>query len=228
MISARKGWNAIVPSIWGLNDETQAFRREVGRVTARIPAGAAVMQPAVTAALTRALFEEWAERGYAALSLENVAKRAGVGKAALYRRWRSKGDMAGECLAAVGITITEVEDTGSLKGDIRALLFSIRRVLRHPLVRRILPDVHAEIARSPDLRAAVRPFQARRREQVRLVVDRAIARGELAPSVDHALAADLIGAPIYWRQIVTGARADSRYIETLATAVAAAMEATGR
>ena len=38
-------------------------------MTARTPAGAAVMQPAVTAALTRAFFEEWAEKGYAALSL---------------------------------------------------------------------------------------------------------------------------------------------------------------
>lgn len=138
-----------------------------------------------------------------------------------------QGRHGGGCLAAVGITITEVADTGSLKGDIRALLFSIRRVLRHPVVRRILPDVHAEIARSPDLRAAVRPFQARRREQVRLVVDRAIARGELAPSVDYELAADLIGTPIYWRQIVTGGRADSRYIEALATAISAAIEALG-
>ncbi|RYZ59046.1 MAG: TetR/AcrR family transcriptional regulator, partial [Proteobacteria bacterium] len=56
----------------------------------RAPSGAAVMQPAVTDALTRELFGEWAERGYAAISLERVALRAGVGKAALYRRWPSK------------------------------------------------------------------------------------------------------------------------------------------
>ncbi len=184
---------------------------------ARIPAGAAVMQPAVTQALTRAFFAEWAERGYAALSLENVARRAGVGKAAIYRRWRSKADMAGVSLSAVGIAITEVADTGSLQSDILALLFSIRRVLRHPVVRRILPDVHAEIARSPDLRAAIRPFQTARRQHIHLMVDRAIARGELAPPVDYEMVADLIAAPIYWRQIVTGGRADRRYVETLAT-----------
>ena len=184
---------------------------------ARIPAGAAVMQPAVTQALTRAFFAEWAERGYAALSLENVARRAGVGKAAIYRRWRSKADMAGVSLSAVGIAITEVADTGSLQSDILALLFSIRRVLRHPVVRRILPDVHAEIARSPDLRPAIRPFQTARRQHIHLMVDRAIARGELAPPVDYEMVADLIAAPIYWRQIVTGGRADRRYVETLAT-----------
>lgn len=188
-----------------------------GPVKSRIPAGAAVIQPAITQALTRAFFEEWAERGYGALSLENVARRAGVGKAALYRRWRSKADMAGDTLSAVGVAITEVEDTGSLKGDILALLFSIRRVLRHPVVRRIVPDVHAEISRSSDLRAAVRPFQAARRQHVHLMVDRAIARGELAPPIDYEMVADLIAAPIYWRQVVTGGRADRRYVETLAT-----------
>lgn len=196
-------------------------------VKARIPAGAAVKQPAVTAALTRALFEEWAEKGYAALSLENVARRAGVGKAALYRRWRSKADMAGECLAAVGLTITEVADTGSLRGDVRALLFALRRVLRHPLVRRILPDVHAEIARSPELEAAIRPFQAARRERVHLIVDRAIARGELALPADYEMVADLIAAPIYWRLIVTGGRIDRRYIETLADVLAGSIAGMG-
>lgn len=196
-----------------------------GLAKARIPAGAAVMQPAITQALTRAFFAEWAERGYAALSLENVARRAGVGKAAIYRRWRSKADMAGESLSAVGIAITEVADTGSLKGDILALLFSIRRVLRHPVVRRIVPDVHAEIARSPDLRAAIRPFQTARRQHVHLMVDRAVARGELAPPVDHEMVADLIAAPIYWRQIVTGGRADRRYVEALATVLFASLAA---
>lgn len=196
-----------------------------GLAKARIPAGAAVMQPAITQALTRAFFAEWAERGYAALSLENVARRAGVGKAAIYRRWRSKADMAGESLSAVGIAITEVADTGSLKGDILALLFSIRRVLRHPVVRRIVPDVHAEIARSPDLRAAIRPFQNARRQHVHLMVDRAIARGELASPVDYEMVADLIAAPIYWRQIVTGGRADRRYVETLATVLFASIAA---
>lgn len=196
-----------------------------GPVKSRIPAGAAVIQPAITQALTRAFFEEWAERGYGALSLENVARRAGVGKAALYRRWRSKADMAGDTLSAVGVAITEVEDTGSLKGDILALLFSIRRVLRHPVVRRIVPDVHAEISRSSDLRAAVRPFQAARRQHVHLMVDRAMARGELAPPIDYEMVADLIAAPIYWRQVVTGGRVDKHYVETLATVLFASIAA---
>lgn len=193
----------------------------------RVATGAAVMQPAVTQALSRALFEEWARTGYAGLRLEKVAKRAGVGKAALYRRWPSKAAMASECLAAVGLTITDVADTGSLEGDVRALLLAIRRVLRHPLVRRVLPDLHAEIGRSPELRASIRPFQAARRERGRALVERAIARGELHAATDMELVADLIGAPIYWRLTVTGGVADRSYVDRLAAALAAAIKASG-
>lgn len=189
----------------------------------RTVAGAAVMQPAVTEALTRAFFREWAETGYAALSLERVARRAGVGKAALYRRWPSKIAMAGERLAAIGVPMTDLLDTGSLEGDIRAVLLSLRRILRHPIVRRILPDLHAEAARSSELAAAIHPFQTARRRHVGTVVDRAAMRGELNPSVDHDLVADLLGAPIYWRIVVIGGVADRHYIDTLAAATCAAI-----
>lgn len=191
----------------------------------RAAAGAAVMQPAVTAALTRAFFIEWAETGYAALSLERVAKRAGVGKAALYRRWPSKIAMAADRLAAVGLPITDIADRGSLQGDVRALLLSLRRVLRHPIVRRILPDLHAEIRRSSGLAAAIRPFQIARRHYVGEVIDRAVKRGELVAGVDHDLVADLLGAPIYWRIVVVGQAADLPYVEILATATCAAIRA---
>ena len=157
----------------------------------RKPSGAAVMQPAVTEALTRALFIKWAESGYAALSLEAVAKLAGVGKAALYRRWPSKLAMVLDRLEAVGLRMTDVPDQGSLAGDVRSLLLATRRVLRHPLVRRIVADLHSEIVRTAELREAVRPFQVARRERADAVLNRAIARGELPASIDFELAKDM-------------------------------------
>jgi AcrR family transcriptional regulator len=59
-------------------------------MTRRTPTGAAVLQPEITKAITGAVFDELADQGYARLSMEAVAKRAGVGKSALYRRWPSK------------------------------------------------------------------------------------------------------------------------------------------
>ena len=192
----------------------------------RRPSGAAVFREEVTVALRRALFEEWAAVGYAGLSLERVAQRARVGKAALYRRWPSKVAMTSDTLARVGLAITDAPDTGSLLGDVRAALLSIRRVLRHPLIRRILLDLHAEIGRSPDLKAAIRPFQAKRRERVQALIDRAIARGEVAPEVDREIASDLLGAAIYWRIAVIGGVADRAYVERLSLMLCAALKAS--
>lgn len=193
----------------------------------RAPSGAAVMRADVTEALTRAFFEEWARTGYSAISLERVARAAGVGKAALYRRWAEKPAMAADLLSRVGLTITDVGDQGSLEGDLEALLLALRRVLRHPLIRRIITDLNAEIERTPSLEAAVRPFQRARRERIAGLLDRAVARGELSPHVDRETAADIIAAPLYWRLAVVGGKADRAHIARLARMLAASLRADG-
>ncbi|RYG69096.1 TetR/AcrR family transcriptional regulator [bacterium] len=193
------------------SDEIQiesAGRRAVG--------GAALMQASVTEALTKALFEEWARVGYGALSLEAVAKRAGVGKAALYRRWPSKLAMVTDLLEKLGLENAPSPDTGSLREDIRLVLRSVRRLLRHPLVKRILPDLHAEMLRSPELSEAVRGrLQTGRRERSAAVFQRAIERGEIPADANVELLIDYMGAMVYWRAIVTGGRIDLGYIEEL-------------
>lgn len=184
----------------------------------RVAAGAAVLQADVTAAITRALFRELAKSGYAALSLEAVAKRAGVGKAAIYRRWPSKLEMVSSLLTEAGIELAEVPDTGSLRGDVAAVLEGLRTLLRRPLVSRILPDLHAEMRRTPELASAVRSrVQLERRNKAQALLRRAIDRGELSPGLDMELALDLLGAPLYWRMIVTGQPTSEGYLERLTT-----------
>lgn len=190
----------------------------------RSPSGAAVMQRSVTDALTRALFAEWAERGYGALSLEAVAKRAGVGKAALYRRWPSKFSFVSDRIESVGLTMAQDRNTGSLHGDIRAVLGDLRRTLRHPLVRRILPDLHAELQRSPELASAIRGrLQKERRSVGTVLVARAVQRGELTATVEVDLFNDAVAAILYWRIIVTGQRVSSRHLDDLTDFIAAGL-----
>lgn len=209
-------------------DETQLYRRnEKKSAGKRAPSGAAVMQARVTDALTRALFVEWSQRGFAALSLEAVAKRAGVSKMALYRRWPSKLAMISDRLDAVGIELTDIPNQGSLTRDVRAALLDIRRLLRHPLIRRIVPDLHAELPRSRGLRALIGPFQAARRARAERVIHRAIARGELAADINLELANDVLIAPLYWRMIVIGGRADLAYIDALTVSVVATLQSAG-
>ncbi len=185
------------------------------------------MQPKVTEALTRAFFAEWARVGLGALSLEAVAKCAGVGKVALYRRWPSKEIMTFDRLETVGIALTDAPNTGSLEADPRVLLLGLRRVLRHPEVRRILPDFHAEMARSPEFSAKIRGrLQEGRRRRAEVVIRLAIERGDLAANTDVALGCDALGAMIYWRLIITDCRISTAEVERLAAFIAAGLKGT--
>lgn len=202
------------------SDEKNETRR-------RPPSGAAIMQERVTRAIERAVFREWAATGYAALSMEAVARRAGVGKAAIYRRWPSKLAMVSDVLTRVDLLLASKVQGKTLRDDVAALLWQVRRVLRNPLVARILPDLHAEMPRNPELAAAIRSnVQINRRARAEEILERGIARGELAPDLDKDLAIDMLGALLYWRMIVTRqAAADDAYLARLTDLVMRALDA---
>lgn len=195
------------------------------KTTIRTPSGAAVLQASVTLAIETALFEEWAQRGYAALSIEAIAKRAKVGKAAIYRRWSSKLALVSDALTRVGINATICPDTGDLHRDIRLLLFQLYRLLRHPLVARILPDLHAEMPRTPELAHAIRTqLQSYRRDNAETVLKYAVKRGELSANLNLDLAIDMLGSMIYWRLIITKQPSNKAYIEELTNFVTTSLK----
>ncbi|GGK55675.1 TetR-like C-terminal domain-containing protein [Salinarimonas ramus] len=191
----------------------------------RTPSGAAVPRAELTDALYQAFFAEWAEKGFAAVSLERVAARAGAGKAAIYRRWSSRSAFAAEAVEALGLRMAVIEDRGSLEADVTDFLFRLRVVLRHPLVRRILPDLHAEAARSPEMRGLNTRIASQRRAPGAGLLERAVARGELPASLDTKLALDLIPAPLYWRMVVLGATPSRAEVTKMASAVTAGLRA---
>ncbi|WP_372572637.1 TetR/AcrR family transcriptional regulator [Ruegeria jejuensis] len=168
----------------------------------RKPAGAAVLQDTVTEAIQRALFEEWAETGYSALRMERIAARAGVGKAALYRRSKSKFELVTEAVKSTATSITPIPDTGSFESDVAMLLRRMAATLRHPLVRRILPDLHAEHARSEELAELLESVTRDRRAQAMIMLGRAVERGELSKDIDRQMVLDMFIAPLYWHVIV--------------------------
>jgi len=190
--------------------------------------GAAVKRPQITDALAQTFFEEWARVGYSALSLDAVARKAGVGKAALYRRWRSKADMARDLVSQLTATVPariESGDCGSLEADLYAMGLAGRRLMRHPMVRRIMPDLYAAMDREPALAAALRPSEAASQKKVSSLVDRAVARGELPADVDRALATDFLVGPLYWRLVVMGERCTREQLKAMARMTAAAFAA---
>lgn len=180
-----------------------------------------------TRAIERAAFDELAEKGYGRLSIDAVARRAGVGKAAIYRRHASKEALV---LALVERATTGDDgygDTGVLRDDVLAWLRGGGITTMFPRAAEILPDLIAEGARDPAFGARVfAHLGAPRREKARAVFERAIARGELPEGVDLELAGDLMAGPLFWRRAVSRQALDEAALGRLADAIVAGLAAT--
>ncbi|WP_307872829.1 TetR/AcrR family transcriptional regulator [Paractinoplanes ovalisporus] len=194
----------------------------------RAPAGAAVLRTDITVAIRDAVMHELAEVGYGRLSIEAVARRAGVGKTAIYRRWSNKLEMVLEIVSDVAGRSVPLPDTGSFAGDLQLIMMIVSRALQHRIASQIIPDLMAEAARNPQiaetLQKALRTHQQAVGEKL---VGQAVARGELPEGTDPDVAVDLILGPLYWRLAVSRSKPDAEYLEKLMTAVTAALRAGG-
>jgi AcrR family transcriptional regulator len=134
-------------------------------------------------AVRDAVRELLASEGYAGTTIERVAARAGVGRGAVYRRWRSKAEMV---FAAVihSTTLPDPVDSGSLEGDLVALAEQIAELTDTPHARAALAGLVAELTGD-------RLFAAERR-YVALILGRAHTRGELGKGADAELVRRLL------------------------------------
>ncbi|WP_413805727.1 TetR/AcrR family transcriptional regulator [Streptomyces sp. OE57] len=197
--------------------------------TRRPPSGAATLRADKTAAISEAVLDELAEQGYGRLSMEAVAKRAGVGKSALYRRWPSKQRMVIAVVSELSVALVELPDTGTLRGDVLAGLRAVADWLTHPRFSRILPDLIAEAQRDEELsQALARCIGEPRRARMTDALDRAVERGELPPDLDRELALDLLGGLVYWRVSARGAPLEPGYFERAADMALRALDARPR
>src|SRR5580692_11404240 len=105
-------------------------------------------------AILGATVELLAERGLAAMSIEEVAARAGVGKTTIYRRWPSKGLLALDAFVASFRAEQPLPDTGTLRGDLLDALHAWVRAVTLTPMGRLLADLIAEAQHDPELRAA--------------------------------------------------------------------------
>lgn len=157
-------------------------------------------------AILTATRELLAERGYAGLTVDAVAARAGVGKAAIYRRYTSKQEMIFS-VALHDLREQPPSDAGSLRGDLTELAATIAGQLgRTPgdVLAGLLADVYAD----PELiKRFGETFVHRERQVIIEVLDRAVARGELATRPDPLTVHALLLGPIFaWVLILAGDR----------------------
>ena len=139
-----------------------------------------------------ATVELLAAKGLAGMSIEEVASRAGVGKATIYRRWSSKGLLALDAFVSSFREQQPLPDTGTLRGDLIAALTAWVRAVTETSMGTMLTGLVAEAQHDEELRAGWRDRVLEPlRSQHRIMLDRAIARGEIPATVDQEVVLDL-------------------------------------
>lgn len=181
------------------------------------------------AAVLSAVLDELGENGYAALSVERIAQRSGVHQATIYRRWRSVEGLVCALLTARGEHIA-LPDTGSLCGDLRALSRGIGRFYEDARNRAMIEAVVSAAARDPRAEEALRTAFGDRLAVAGAMVRRAVDRGELPAGTDGEAVMAALGAPFYYRILITRQPVDLKLVEsaTIATYIAAKAGAYAR
>jgi AcrR family transcriptional regulator len=166
--------------------ESKLRQRTVGRLDrSRDPA----ILNAALAALT--------ENGYDATNMDDIAARAGVGKAAIYRRWSSKAALITDVLVywRPDLRTDDAPDTGSLAGDIEALIERAEVYDNGLITNDLVLRVALEATHDPHLAEALDDLMLLRGgRQISTILARAAARGEIAANRDWSLVADVLTA----------------------------------
>jgi AcrR family transcriptional regulator len=161
-------------------------------------------------AIRAATLELMAEQGVQALRMGDVATRAGVGKATIYRRYRSKDELVTDAVGALVSEIT-VPDTGSTRDDLLTLMNEAVELYSNTLAAGLMPTVVDEMSRNPEFAELARDrFLTGRRAALREVFERAVGRGDLRGDLDVELALDVLGGPLFYRLMITGGPIDAR------------------
>lgn len=177
-------------------------------------------------AILDAALEVLAEVGPARFTVDEVAARAGCGKATIYRRWRSRGALLLDTgHHRLGLRVTD-PDTGSVRDDLVTMLGELARKMRDTLAGKVMPAVVAEAAVNPEMRAVLAAFVHDRRKPAFNAISRAVARGELPDDTDVDLVLDLLGGLVYFRVMLADDPPDDAVVATVVDTVLAGIRPT--
>jgi AcrR family transcriptional regulator len=197
--------------------ESQLRQRSVGRLDRS--RDTAILNAAL-AAIT--------ENGYDATYIYDIAARAGVGKAAIYRRWSSKAALITDTLVywRPDLLTNDAPDTGSLAGDLDAVVDRLGRNENDLVTTDLVLRVALIAARDPGLASAIDDLMVFRGTRVfSTILAHAAARGEVSADRDWSLVADVVLA-MGLLQVVRGQTVDAKFVrQVIDTVVLPAVQA---
>lgn len=179
-----------------------------------------------TERVRRAVFEAalglMVDEGPLALGMDAIAARSGVHKTTLYRRWRSVDLLVREALEnydEVAIQQRSLPDAGHLRGDLREVARMFGEYLERPITKAVLRMMISEGPKDPQLASWAASFWIGRSGPFEVLIDRAVARGELPADTLAADVAEPLIGPMLLRTLITGFALDEEFLEGLADLV---------
>jgi AcrR family transcriptional regulator len=156
------------------------------------------------------------ERGFAGVTVEGIAARAGVAKQTIYRWWPSKVDILLEAFAEDMDENLSPPDHGNVGDDLRALLHRLALFLTESDEGEVFRALAGQAQHDPVLATRLRADHlSRQRERDRVPLERAVERGELSADLDIDLALDQLFGPVYYRVLVTGEAVSREFTDHL-------------
>jgi len=158
--------------------------------------------------------------GYARLTMERVAAESGIAKTTLYRHWPTKAALCMELYIDVASRELRDPDSGDVASDLKCIGNTVVRLQTRTVAGPALIGLIAEAQVNPETRSAfLAEFAERRREVTRLVLTRAIERGQLRPDTDIDLVIDTLGGAVTFRLLQGHAPLSAKFVDALVTLV---------
>jgi AcrR family transcriptional regulator len=185
----------------------------------RTSRGGRPRDPSRDSVIRAAILRLLADVGYGALTMDAVASEAGVGKATIYRRWRTKQDLVVDTISDLNREVATPADTGSLEGDLRVMLRSLVSVIAGPTGAATL-SLLSTVPHQPALAQAFKngPL-AVWRNAFEQIWARAEQRGEIRPGIAGSVAAETTSALLVQRWLLTGEPVDEAYADQVLDSV---------
>lgn len=165
-----------------------------------------------------AAFELLSQSGVAGFSVDEVVRRSGVAKTTIYRQWPSREALVLDAASRISAE-QQVPDTGSLQGDVQAILTNLGHLLVTARWSTVVPSIVDVAERDPEFAAIHGTIQRGHAAPLREVLERAVHDGKLPKAADVSSMISALVGPLYYRRWFSRERIDDKFVKTVVKGV---------
>jgi AcrR family transcriptional regulator len=169
-------------------------------------------------AVLAATYELLTEAGLGGFTVDAVSERSGVAKTTIYRHWPSRSALVLDACSQLSPR-REAPDTGTLKGDLVALLTDLAHRLRTARWPAVLPSIIDAAERDVEIAEVYSRLHREMMNGFRLALERARTRGQLPTSVDISQVMAALAGPIFYRRWFSREAIDDRFVRAVCETV---------